>query len=110
MNTIKKVLVVFAVIAGLFPLSAHAETVNKPILVVDKCPQFCPKPSKPPVLVVDRCPEFCPKPSKPPVQMCTMALIPVPGRPGYWYTDGCKKTIIGPYNSNNLVGKAPSKK
>ena len=118
MDAIKKVLVVFTMVVGLFPVSAYAETVSKPILVVDKCPEFCPKPRLP-ILVVDRCPQFCPKPPKPslppkpstpPIQMCTQALIPVPNKPGYWYTDGCMKKIIGPLNGGSLVGKAPSKK
>jgi hypothetical protein len=54
--------------------------------------------SKPPVLVIDRCPKFCPPgikgPIRPPIQICTQALIPVPGKPGHWYTNGCKKNII----------------
>ena len=93
--------------------TANATKHKEPILVVDKCPEFCPPGIQGPIIVVDKCPEFCPKPSTPlkqtksskppkelkqptpPIQMCTQALIPVPGRPGYWYTDGCKKTIIG---------------
>jgi len=131
MNTIRKVLVIVVTIVGLVPISAHAETVENPILVVDKCPEFCPPGIKGPtwpILVVDKCPEFCPKPTTPlkptkplktlkpskpttpPVQMCTQALIPVPNRPGYWYTDGCMKKIIGPVNGNGLLGKVPFKK
>ena len=89
--------------------TASAAKLKEPILVVDKCPEFCLPGIKEPILVVDKCPEFCPKPTtpiktpkpiklpkptKPSIEMCTQALIPVPGRPGYWYTDGCKKTII----------------
>ena len=96
--------------------TANAAKPKEPILVIDKCPEFCPPGIKGPtwpVLVVDKCPEFCPIPSKPskpstppkppkpprlsappPIEMCTQALVPVPGRPGYWYTDGCKKNII----------------
>jgi hypothetical protein len=94
MNTTKKVLLTLAIVAGTFPMPAHAETGNKPILVIDRCPQFCPKPPKPPILVIDRCPQFCPG-WRPPVEICAQVLIPVPGRPGYWYTDSCRKTIIG---------------
>jgi len=75
--------------------TANATKHKEPILVVDKCPEFCPKPSTP---LKQTKPSKPPKELKqptPPIQMCTQALIPVPGRPGYWYTDGCKKTIIG---------------
>lgn len=40
---------------------------------------------------------LCPKNCKIPdtrEMMCTQALIPVPKKPGYWYTDGCKNKII----------------
>jgi hypothetical protein len=92
----KKVL--FFVVLFLVTTPTVAEASNKPpVLVIDKCPEFCPPGIKGPILVVDKCPAFCPPgikgPTKP-IQMCTQALIPVPNRPGYWYTDGCKKTII----------------
>jgi hypothetical protein len=54
-----------------------------------------------PILVIDKCPEFC---QKPPVQMCAQVMIPVPGRPGYWYTDSCRKNIVGDTNKKCLVG------
>ena len=71
--------------------TASAAKLKEPILVVDKCPEFCPKPTTP---IKTPKPIKLPKPTKPSIEMCTQALIPVPGRPGYWYTDGCKKTII----------------
>jgi hypothetical protein len=84
MNNLKKIFVVFVLLFGLVPTTAHAEKPKEPILVIDKCPEFC----------------------QPPVKMCTQALLPVPGRPGYWYTDGCKKRIIkGPKPYENcLIG------
>ena len=77
----------------LLPASSFAAPSSPPVLVVDKCPEFCPPGWKKPILVIDKCPEFCPG-WRPPVQMCAQVLIPVPGRPGHWYTDSCKKTII----------------
>ena len=70
----KKVLAVFVLLFGVIPISANAETPKEPVLVIDKCLEFC---------------------WKPPVQMCAQVLIPVPGRPGYWYTNSCKVNIIG---------------
>ena len=85
----------------------QADTVESPILVVDRCPEFCPPGWTPPVEpVVDRCPEFCPG-WEPPVEICAQVLIPVPGRPGYWYTDSCKKTIIR-YPSETESNKKPN--
>jgi hypothetical protein len=80
--------------------TANAAKPKEPILVIDKCPEFCPPGIKEPVLVIDGCPKFCPKekikrqPIKP-IEMCAQVLIPVPGRPGYWYTNSCKNNIIG---------------
>ena len=100
----KKVLLFVSLFLMLLPASSFAAPSAPPILVVDKCPEFCPPGWKPPVEpVVDRCPEFCPG-WRPPAQICTQALIPVPGRPGAWYTDGCKKTIIwGPSKPKNCL-------
>jgi len=90
----KKFLLLSILVLALIPTVGQADTVEAPVLVVDKCPEFCPPGWAPPVdPVVDRCPEFCPG-WEPPVQICTQALIPVPGQPGYWYTDGCRTTII----------------
>ena len=83
----KKILFLTSLLLITTSLPAQAEN-TPPVLVVDKCPEFCPKTSKP-----SKTPKP-PKPPKPAVEMCTQALIPVPNRPGYWYTDGCKKTII----------------
>ena len=91
---IKKFLVVSVLVLTLAPSPAQATPAEPPILVVDKCPEFCPpgwQPLDEPI--VDRCPEFCPG-WEPPVEMCAQVLIPVPGRPGYWYTDSCRKTVI----------------
>lgn len=46
------------------------------------------------ILVVDKCPEFCPKTKQPTIKMCAQVLIPVPGKPGWWYTDSCKTKMI----------------
>jgi hypothetical protein len=60
----------------------------------------------PPVLVVDKCPEFCPPgvtvpnikgPVNPPKRVCAQVLIPVPGKRGWFWTDSCKTKMV---NSN----------
>jgi hypothetical protein len=71
---------------------AQASDNHNPLLVVDKCPEFCPPGWNPPILVVDRCPEFCPG-WRPPVEVCAQVLIPVPGEPGAYYTDSCMHHI-----------------
>ncbi len=51
----------------------------------------------PPILVVDKCPEFCPPGILGPInpkRMCTQALIPVLGKKGWFWTDGCKTKMI----------------
>lgn len=47
-----------------------------------------------PILVVDKCPEFCPKPEVKKPKMCTMALVPVPKKKHWFWTDGCKTKMI----------------
>jgi hypothetical protein len=82
---------------------SYAEQTREPVLVVDRCPEFCPPGIKGPTLVIDRCPEFCFSGLKGPIKenkICAQVLIPVPGRPGYWYTDSCKKNIIGQPSKN----------
>jgi hypothetical protein len=71
----KKALLLSILVLALIPALGQADTVKPPILVVDKCPEFCPE-------------------LEPPVEVCAQVLIPVPGQPGYWYTNSCKKTII----------------
>jgi hypothetical protein len=103
----KKFLLLSILVLVLIPTIGQADTVESPILVVDRCPEFCPPGWTPPVEpVVDRCPEFCPG-WEPPVEICAQVLIPVPGRPGYWYTDSCKKTIIR-YPSETESNKKPN--
>jgi hypothetical protein len=29
------------------------------------------------------------------VRFCTQAIIPIPGKPGLYWTDGCKTKVIG---------------
>jgi hypothetical protein len=100
--------------------NANAAKPKEPILVVDKCPEFCPPGIQGPILVVDKCPKFCPKPSTPskqtkllkppksltpptpPIEVCNQVLIPVPNRPGYWYTNSCKNKIIGEPKIKNI--------
>jgi hypothetical protein len=83
--------------------NANATKLKKPILVVDKCPEFCPKPSISTKPSKPSKPLKPPKPPTPTTQVCTQALIPVPNRPGYWYTNGCKKTIIGETKIKNVI-------
>jgi hypothetical protein len=85
----KKFLLLSILVLALIPTLGQADTVESPILVVD------------------RCPEFCPPGWEPPVEMCAQVLIPVPGRPEYWYTDSCKKTIIQ-YPSETESNKEPN--
>lgn len=60
---------------GIISIPAHG---NEPLLVVDKCPEFCP-----------------PKPNEEKnLRICTQVLIPVLGKPGFWYTDSCKTKIV----------------
>jgi hypothetical protein len=91
---IKKSLVLSILISVLAPSVAQADFVEPPVLVVDKCPEFCPpgwKPLDEPI--VDKCPEFCPG-WEPPVEFCAQVLIPVAGEPGAYYTDSCMKNVI----------------
>lgn len=48
----------------------------------------------PPVLVVDKCPEFCPSVKHPPKRMCAQVIIPVPGKRGWFWTDSCRTKMI----------------
>jgi hypothetical protein len=110
-----KILGIFIASVSLLLAPVQAVAQEKPILVVDKCPEFCPSGIKGPtlpVLVIDRCPEFCPKPSistkplkppkpprastppTPPIKMCTQALIPVPRKQHWYWTDGCKTKMV----------------
>jgi hypothetical protein len=51
-----------------------------------------------PILVVDKCPEFCPPP---PPRFCAQVIIPVPWKKGWYWTDACRtKMVQGPGKSN----------
>jgi hypothetical protein len=104
----KKILFLASLLLITTSLPAQAEN-TPPVLVVDKCPEFCPpgiKGPTRPILVVDKCPEFCPPgvtvpnikgPVNPPKRMCAQVLIPVPGKRGWFWTDSCKTKMV---NSN----------
>ena len=81
--------------------SVTQATPKQPPIATPKQPPIA-TPKQPPFLIVDKCPEFCPPGIKGPIEtikMCTQALIPVPGKPGWYWTDGCKtKTIKIPSN------------
>lgn len=66
-----------------FTAPANAETPTDPILVVDKCPEFCPPGIKGPI-----------KKDNSKKKVCTMALIPVPNKKHWYWTDGCKTKMV----------------
>ena len=47
-----------------------------------------------PILVVDKCPEFCPGANKPSKRVCAQVLIPVAGKKGWFWTDSCRTKMI----------------
>lgn len=47
-----------------------------------------------PILVVDKCPEFCPPNDKPKWRMCAQVLIPVKGKKDWFWTDSCKTKMM----------------
>jgi len=71
-----KILGTFVTTVALLLASAQAVAQEKPILVVDKCPEFCPPPD-----IWNK-------------RMCTMALIPVPKKKHWYWTDGCKTKMV----------------
>jgi hypothetical protein len=84
----KKFLTTLVVLSMTFGgIPAHAETPFNPILVVDKCPEFCP-PTNWRVI-------------KPPKRVCAQVLIPVSGKRGWFWTDSCKTKMIKVPKSGN---------
>jgi hypothetical protein len=81
---VKRFLLLLSLLLVGFPNTAQATPVvpPNPILVVDKCPEFCP-----PSNTYQWWRPFTPR-------VCAQVMIPVPGKKDWFWTNSCKTNMV----------------